>query len=100
LEIDSPKRWIWDKASILLNCFSTFQTGVCYCLVLIDRRGESPRGAYSSVKILCIISNKTTPHLKLMTGYDLSLRLYHFKDKHNFLSGPHAIKMATFALIF
>jgi hypothetical protein len=35
-----------------------------------------------------------------MTGYDLSLQPYHFKDKHNFLSGPHAIKMTTFALIF
>jgi hypothetical protein len=31
---------------------------------------------------------KTTPHLKLMTGYDLSLRPYHFKDKHNLLSDP------------
>jgi hypothetical protein len=35
-----------------------------------------------------VLSNKTTPHLKLMTGYDLSLRPYHFKDKHNFLSDP------------
>jgi len=35
-----------------------------------------------------------------MTGYDLSLRPYHFKDKHNFFSDPHAIKMTTFALIF
>jgi hypothetical protein len=43
-------------------------------------------GAYSSVKIFCVISNKTTPHLKLMTVYDLSLRPYDFKDKHNFLS--------------
>ena len=58
------------------------------------------RGAYSSVKILCVISNKTTPHLKLMTGYDFFLRPYHFRDKHNFLSDPHAIKMTTFAFIF
>jgi hypothetical protein len=58
------------------------------------------RGAYSRVKILCVISNKTTPHLKLMTGYDLFLRPYHFRDKHNFLSDPHAIKMTTFAFIF
>jgi hypothetical protein len=29
----------YHRASILLNCFSTFQTGVCYCLVLIDRQG-------------------------------------------------------------
>jgi hypothetical protein len=35
-----------------------------------------------------------------MTGYDLFLRPYHFRDEHNFLSDPHAIKMTTFAFIF
>jgi hypothetical protein len=35
-----------------------------------------------------------------MTGYDLSLRPYHFKDKHNFLSDPTCNKNDTFAFIF
>jgi hypothetical protein len=35
-----------------------------------------------------------------MTEYDLFLRPCHFKDKHNFLSDPHAIKVTTFAFIF
>jgi hypothetical protein len=43
---------------------------------------------------------KTTLNWKLMTGYDLFLRPYHFRDKHNFLSDPHAIKITTFAFIF
>jgi hypothetical protein len=54
-------------------------------------------GAYSSVKILCVIS---TPHLKLMTVYDLSLRPYHFKDKHNFLSDPTCNKNDHICIYF
>jgi hypothetical protein len=46
------------------------------------------------------VIQRATPHLKLMTEYDLSLRPYYFKDKHNFLSDPHAIKVTTFAFIF
>ena len=35
-----------------------------------------------------------------MTGYDLSLRPYHFKDKHNFLSDPTCNKNDHICIYF
>jgi hypothetical protein len=55
---------------------------------------------FYSVKILCVISNKTTLHLKLMTGYDLFYDLITSTISIISYQIPHAIKMTTFAFIF